>query len=91
MFYAEINESGFCYHVTASELPLGEFVLKVDSPSVLGKIWDGENWNEPEQPEPEPAEPTQLDRVEEMLNALTSGTVSADVISEAIEEGVNEV
>lgn len=91
MYYAEIDKTGYCFHVTDAELPLGDTILKVDSMDVLGKVWDGENWNDSEQPEPEPAEPTQLDRVEEMLNALTSGTVSADVISEAIEEGVNEV
>lgn len=44
---------------------------------------------EPE--EPTVPEPTQMDRIEEMLNDLTSGTISADSISEAILEGVNEV
>lgn len=44
---------------------------------------------EPE--EPITPEPTQIDRIEEMLTTLTSDTVSADSISTAIEEGVNEV
>lgn len=44
---------------------------------------------EPE--EPTAPEPTQMDRIEEMLNALTFGTISADSISKAIAEGVNEV
>lgn len=42
-------------------------------------------------PEPITPEPTQMDRIEEMLNSLTSGTISADSISEAVLEGVNEV
>ena len=41
--------------------------------------------------EPTAPEPTQMDRIEEMLNNLTSGTISADGIAEAIAEGVNEV
>lgn len=45
-------------------------------------------WVEPVIPTPEP---TQMDRIEEMLSHLTSGTISADSIGKAILEGVNEV
>ena len=41
--------------------------------------------------EPTVPEPTQMDRIEEMLNALTADTVTAENISAAISEGVNEV
>lgn len=44
---------------------------------------------EPE--EPIVPEPSQMDRIEEMLNALTSDTVTAKSIDTAILEGVNEV
>lgn len=48
MYYAEIDETGYCFHVTDAELPLGDTILKVDSMDVLGKVWDGEKWNDPE-------------------------------------------
>ena len=39
---------------------------------------------------PDP-EPTQLDRIEEQLNALTADSVTMEKLNAAITEGVNEV
>ena len=78
--------------------PTGNPVISVQCPDEATRDWGynpetGELFEpipiEPE--EPTTPEPTQMDRIEEMLNDLTSGTISADSISEAILEGVNEV
>ena len=45
----------------------------------------------PEATEESEAEPTQLDRIEAALSILTADTVTAENISAAISEGVNEV
>ena len=37
------------------------------------------------------AAPTQLDRIEEQLNALTADSVTVEKLNAAISEGVNEV
>lgn len=42
------------------------------------------------EPEPEP-QPTQLDRIEEKLNALAADSVTVEKLEAAISEGVNEV
>lgn len=64
VLYAEINEEGYCFHVTDCELPLSNRVLIVENDSVLGMRWDGEKWNEVEpDPIPEP-QPTQLDEIQ---------------------------
>ena len=49
-WYAEINETGFCFHTTQNELPLSDTVLLADE-NVIGMTWDGEKWNEPEKVE----------------------------------------
>lgn len=50
-WYAEIDETGFCFHATQNELPLSETILLADE-NVLGKVWTGTEWleNEPEEP-----------------------------------------
>lgn len=54
-----------------------------------GVIGINPDWAEPE--EPTTPELSQMDRIEKMLNALTSETVTTESISAAISEGVNEV
>lgn len=65
-WYAEIDETGFCFHTTQTELPLSETILLADY-DVIGMIWDGENWNEA--PE-EPSEPT-ADELMDILLGVT--------------------
>ena len=62
----------------------------------LGMIYDPETgtFSEYTPPEPEPMpepQPTQLDRIEEQLNALTADSVTIEKLNAAISEGVNEV
>lgn len=95
MFYAELDENNRCFHVTESELPLSERVVATDK-NVLGMIYDPETgtFSEYIPPEPEPTpdpEPTQLDRIEEQLNALAADSVTVEKLEAAISEGVNEV
>lgn len=60
----------------------------------LGMIYNSETGTfseyTPPEPEPEP-QPTQLDRIEEQLNALTADSVTIEKLNAAISEGVNEV
>lgn len=60
MFYAEIDKTGRCFHVTPNELPLGERILLVDGADVLGKIWNGESWEE----EPEEEQVTEMEQLQ---------------------------
>ena len=95
MFYAELDENNICFHVTESKLPLSERVVVADK-NVLGMIYDPETgeFSEYIPPEPEPTpdpEPTQLDRIEEQLNALAADSVTVEKLEAAITEGVNEV
>ena len=80
--------------------PSGNPVTSIECSAEATRDWDynpetGEVFEpvyvEPEPEEPITPEPTQMDRIESMLTTLTSDTVSADSISTAIEEGVNEV
>ena len=88
-FYAEINEKGKCFHVTDNPLPEGEFIKKVDSNDVLGKIWNGEYFiDDPDITEP-PIEPTQLDRIEEQQLILMEA--QADQYEEHIENRINDM
>lgn len=50
-FYCEINKDGLCFHVTQNVLPLSDTVLYAEE-NMLGKVWDGEKWNDPEPVEP---------------------------------------
>lgn len=93
MFYAELDENNRCFHVTESELPLSERVVATDK-NVLGMIYDPETgeFSEcvPLEPTPDP-EPTQLDRIEETVNALAADSMTVEKLEAAITEGVNEV
>nr|DAH65805.1 MAG TPA: hypothetical protein [Caudoviricetes sp.] len=78
--------------------PSGNPVTAVpcDETVTLGMIYDPETrtFSEYIPPEPEPTpdpEPTQLDRIEEQLNALTADSVTVEKLEAAISEGVNEV
>lgn len=61
-WYAEIDESGKCFHVTQNELPLSETIVLADR-NVLGERYENGVWVKVE-PEPVEPEPSQLDRIE---------------------------
>ena len=78
--------------------PDGSPVLAIpcDDTVTLGMIYDSETgtFSEYTPPEPEPIpepQPSQLDRIEEQLNALAADSVTAEKLNAAISEGVNEV
>lgn len=68
--------------------------IPCDNTVTLGMIYDPETGTfseyTPPGPMPEP-EPSQLDRIEEQLNALTADSVTIEKLNAAISEGVNEV
>lgn len=66
--------------------------IPCDDTVMLGMIYDPETgtFSEYTPPEPEP-KPSQLDRIEEQLNALTADSVTIEKLNAAISEGVNEV
>lgn len=70
--------------------------IPCDDTVTLGMIYDPETgtFSEYTPPEPEPMpepQPTQLDRIEEQLNALAADSVTVEKLEAAISEGVNEV
>ena len=70
--------------------------IPCDDTVTPGMIYDPETgtFSEYTPPEPEPMpepQPTQLDRIEEQLNALTADSVTIEKLNAAISEGVNEV
>ena len=70
--------------------------IPCDDTVTLGMIYDPETgaFSEYTPPEPEPIpepKPSQLDRIEEQLNALTADSVTIEKLNAAISEGVNEV
>ena len=70
--------------------------IPCDDTVTLGMIYDPETgtFSEYTPPEPGPTpepEPSQLDRIEEQLNALTADSVTIEKLNAAISEGVNEV
>ena len=70
--------------------------IPCDDTVTLGMIYDPETgtFSEYTPPEPEPItdpEPSQLDRIEEQLNALAADSVTVEKLEAAITEGVNEV
>lgn len=70
--------------------------IPCDETVTLGMIYDSETgtFSEYTPPEPEPIpepQPTQLDRIEKQLNALTADSVTIEKLNAAISEGVNEV
>lgn len=68
--------------------------IPCDDTVTLGMIYNSETGTfseyTPPEPIPEP-QPTQLDRIEEQLNALTADSVTIEKLNAAISEGVNEV
>ena len=82
-WYAEIDETGYCFHTTQTELPLSDTILLADE-NVIGMTWDGGKWNESEQEET--PEPTQLDRIENRLSLLTEDTAEYKAFYEAAKE-----
>lgn len=46
-WYAEIDETGYCFHTTQTELPLSDTILQADE-NVLGKVWNGTEWVDPD-------------------------------------------
>lgn len=66
--------------------------IPCDDTVMLGMIYDPETgtFSEYTPPEPEP-KPSQLDRIEEQLNALAADSVTVEKLEAAISEGVNEV
>ena len=66
-WYAEIDETGFCFHTTQNELPLSEKILLTDE-NMFGKIWTGTEWIENKSEEPTIFELSQLDRIESMIS-----------------------
>ena len=70
--------------------------IPCDDTVTLGMIYNSETgtfseYTPPEpQPMPEP-KPSQLDRIEEQLNALAADSVTVEKLEAAISEGVNEV
>ena len=70
--------------------------IPCDETVTLGMIYDSETgtFSEYTPPEPEPIpepQPTQLDRIEKQLNALTADSVTIEKLNAAISGGVNEV
>lgn len=70
--------------------------IPCDDTVALGMIYNSETGTfseyTPPEPEPEPEpQPTQLDRIEEQLNALAADSVTVEKLEAAISEGVNEV
>lgn len=70
--------------------------IPCDETVTLGMIYDPETgtFSEYTPPEPEPMpeqKPSQLDRIEEQLNALAADSVTVEKLEAAISEGVNEV
>lgn len=70
--------------------------IPCDDTVTLGMIYNPETgtFSEYTPPEPEPIpepKPSQLDRIEEQLNALTADSVTIEKLNAAISEGVNEV
>ena len=64
--------------------------IPCDDTVTLGMIYDSETGTLSEYTPPEP-QPSQLDRIEEQLNALTADSVTVEKLEAAISEGVNEV
>lgn len=68
--------------------------IPCDDTVTLGMIYNSETGTfseyTPPEHESEP-QPTQLDRIEEQLNALAADSVTVEKLEAAISEGVNEV
>ena len=91
MFYAQLDEENICMAVSrlSGEVE-AENLIEIPSfdTSIIGKKYADGTWVEVVQPDPEPS---QLDRIEEQLNALAADSVTVEKLEAAITEGVNEV
>ena len=81
--YAILNEKNICVMLSSTKDGYRNFVET--NLNVLGKQYVDGDW-EDLQPEP-----TQLDRIEETVNALAAESVTVEKLNAAIAEGVNEV
>lgn len=93
----EKREDGYGYIVGDSYLnsiiQKENIIWVPDAFSTENQRWNYETsaWEEfSAEPTPDP-EPTQLDRIEEQLNALAADSVTMEKLNAAIAEGVNEV
>lgn len=76
-WYAEIDENGICFHISDTELPLSDTIIKIDNPNVLGWTYSNGEWIEPEPVEPPPAkepQPTNADIVENQYSIMMAIT-----------------
>ena len=78
MYYAEIDASGICFHLTAQELPLSDTILRTERSDVLGMRYEGGEWHAVEHPA---TEPNQLDNIERVQ--LTMMEAMADQYEES--------
>lgn len=86
--YAQIDKNNICF--ATANLDDGTIVpdnwIAVDSETVIGKRYNNGVWEEVPQPEPEP---TQLDRIETLLNTSYTDAQNAavDAYTEELIEG----
>lgn len=68
MYFAEIDENNFCFHVTETELPQSEKIISTEE-FVLGMIYDPETgtFSEYTPPEPEPIPEPPLSETEQAI------------------------
>lgn len=78
MFYAEINDKGFCHHCTDNEIPNSIEVEK----NVIGWSFINNEWIKPK----EKPQPTQLDTIQN--NQLTIMEAMADQHEENLENQI---
>lgn len=81
--YAILNEENICVMLSSTQDGYKKFVET--NLNVLGKRYVDGDWVDAQ------PEPTQLDRIEEQLNALAAESVTVEKLEAAISEGVNEV
>ena len=81
--YAILNERNICVMLSSTKDGYRNFVET--NMDVLGKQYIDGEWVDAQ------SEPTQLDRIEEQLNALSAESVTVEKLEAAITEGVKEV
>lgn len=81
--YAVLNEANICVAMSSRKDVYDNFVET--NLNVLGKRYVDGDWMDIQ------SQPTQLDRIEEQLNALSAESVTVEKLEAAITEGVNEV
>ena len=88
MMFAQVDEHGHCFAVSDFNAPGS---IPVADASVLGKIWDGAEWQDAPQ-EAQPAEPDRIAQVAASVEELTAkvdllGTLQMQQILSAAEGG----